>query len=154
MRTGGKKKAHKKPLWEKKKSFSKFLQCDCSPGDQFLPSGSQGAVLKQWVAWRGITLKKRGRAPMRCPVGTDEVGQALPGTKEAAESAACAHPNTPCSTWGEDLTSPSSPGDLQVLFQAWIWTLAANNTLWDTLRWGRRCHEAFLAASGCRIEPS
>lgn len=69
----------------------------------------------------------------------------------AEQHSLCSPHHPSCSTQCKDLTSPSSPGDLQMLIQAWIWAWAANNTLWDILRWGRRCHKTFLAVNGCKI---
>lgn len=76
MRAGGKKSPQEIALEKNLKTiFSKLLQCGCSRGDAFLPSGSHGAGLKQWWHGGASPWGHEGRAPMRGPFGTGEVGQ-------------------------------------------------------------------------------
>lgn len=60
MRAGGEGgTAHNKPLWGRKKKKASLNSCSVTATLEinFSHSGSQGAVLKQWVAWRDITLE-------------------------------------------------------------------------------------------------
>lgn len=134
MRARGEKKPTRNLSGKKKKPFSQLLQCDCSPGDQFLPSGSQVQFWSSWWHGEASPWGHEGRGRTRCPVCTGKVGQALEAEQSSTVSCLCSPHHPSCSTWCKDLTSPSPPGDLQCLSkpadELWL-QITPYGTYWD-----------------------